>query len=426
MSHGTSRTKRPRLIKQAGFSGKQKWYARLYHEGKEKRFGPFKDKTEARNFYNKAKLDQLQGRFFPERYQGGGELIETLIDRYLTTVGNKKDQAGERAFGQWWKEWFKGKRLNSISPIVLEEARQHLLSEKRGQRVLKEIRRARKKKPGLVDPEGKQRLPQTVNRYLAWLRKVVNIAVRDGKLPSNPVAKLKMYKEPKGRTRFLTLEEEARVLTAMGPVYSTWARLAILTGLRQMEQFSLKWADVDLERGLLTLRTTKAGDAQYVYLNEEARAILRGLIIGNKSVWVFPSENPDTHIDPPNFYERVWMPAVKEAGIEWATWHDLRHTFASRLAMEGATERDIAAALRHSSTSLVKRYAHLSPSHMRAMVEKVAHHGKVTALGRSETNSEGISEGVSIPTVSGTGIEASVGHGRGVEVVEIIGAPDTN
>ncbi len=201
---------------------------------------------------------------------------------------------------------------------------------------------------------------------------------------------------------------------------------AILTGMRQMEQFSLKWGDVDLERGLLTLRTTKAGDAQYVYLNEEAKAILQGLIVGNKSVWVFPSENPDTHIDPPNFYERVWMPAVKEAGIEWATWHDLRHTFASRLAMEGATDRDIAAALRHSSTSLVKRYAHLSPSHMRTMVEKVAHHGKLIGPGKEGACQEGDSQAISNATVSGTGIDGLVGEKSGVQVGVIIGAPDTN
>jgi hypothetical protein len=53
------------LLSKTDAAGKLKWYARLYHEGKEQRFGPFKDKTEARNFYNKAKHDQLQGRFFP-------------------------------------------------------------------------------------------------------------------------------------------------------------------------------------------------------------------------------------------------------------------------------------------------------------------------------------------------------------------------
>lgn len=414
------------LLSKANATGKPMWYVRLWHDGKERRFGSFANKTQAREFYEKAKLEQLQGRFFPERYHGGGELIETLIDRYLTTIGNKKDQAGERAFALWWKAWFKDKRLSVITPLALDDARQYLLSEKRGQRILKEIRRARKKKPGHFVPESKKRTPQTVNRYVAWLRKVLNIAVRDGKLPTNPATKLKMFKEPKGRTRFLTLDEEAKVLNAMGPVYSTWARLAILTGLRQMEQFSLKWGDVDLQRGLLTLRVTKAGDAQYVYLNEEAKGILHGLTVGNKSVWVFPSENPETHVDPPNFYERVWMPAVKEAGIEWATWHDLRHTFASRLAMEGATDRDIAAGLRHSSTSMVRRYAHLSPSHMRAIVEKVAHHGKVNAGGEEYTNQQEIRKAFLNGTVSVTGIEGSVGEKSGVKVGVIIGAPDTN
>jgi integrase len=226
--------------------------------------------------------------------------------------------------------------------------------------------------------------------------------------------------------RFLTVDEEAKVLYALGQIYGPWARLAMLTGLRQMEQFELKWGDVDLERGLLTLPTTKAGDVQYVYLNEEAKTILQGLTMGNKSVWVFPSENPDTPIDPSNFYERVWMPAVKQAGIEWVTWHDLRHTFASRLAMEGATDREIAAALRHSSTALVKRYAHLSPSHMRVMVEKVSHHGKIARECKPVTNPEGVSQTFTNGTVSRTGIDGSVGERSGVEVGNIIGAPDTN
>ena len=52
-------------------------------------------------------------------------------------------------------------------------------------------------------------------------------------------------------------------------MYGPWARLAILTGLRQSEQFRLQWKDVDLERGMLTLLVTKAGGVQYVHLNEE-------------------------------------------------------------------------------------------------------------------------------------------------------------
>ena len=70
------------------------------------------------------------------------------------------------------------------------------------------------------------------------------------------------------------------------------------------------------------------------------------------------------------------MTAVKEAQLDGVSWHTLRHTFASRLAMDGATESTIAALLRHSGTALVKRYAHLSPSHLQEGIEKVARFGR--------------------------------------------------
>ena len=169
----------------------------------------------------------------------------------------------------------------------------------------------------------------------------------------------------------------------------------------------------------MTLPTTKTGGVQYVRLNEEAKMLLQRFIPGNKSVWVFPSENPDTHADPRNFYRRVYLPTVKAIGLEGVSWHSLRHTFASRLAMSGSTEGTIASLLRHSGTILVRRYAHLSPSHLQNEVEKVAAFGKVTVqqTGRSEPTAEhsesgepvgeeepveGQSTVISVPTVTGT------------------------
>ncbi|TRZ98341.1 MAG: site-specific integrase, partial [Nitrospiraceae bacterium] len=196
---------------------------------------------------------------------------------------------------------------------------------------------------------------------------------------------------------------ETKVLEALGPTYAPWARLSILTGMRKSEQFNLRWTDVDMERGLVTLPQTKAGGVQYVHLNDEARTILRSLDSWQRSVWVFPSENPARPIDGRNFYGRVWMPAVEKAKIEWATWHDLRHTFASRLAMNGATEGTIAALLRHSSTALVRRYAHLSPSHLQAAVAGIMGFGKAT-VEPDHAVSEKAQEAVdSIPTVTETG-----------------------
>jgi len=127
--------------------GKQVWYVRLYHHGRERRFGSFPTKTAARDFYEKAKLEQKEGRFFPERYQKGGyELVDTFIDRYLTTIGQRKTQADERRFGAWWKARFKGQRLQVITTSTLEEARHTLLTERNPLRILKELRRARNTK----------------------------------------------------------------------------------------------------------------------------------------------------------------------------------------------------------------------------------------------------------------------------------------
>jgi integrase len=380
------------LLTKNNSTGKPVWYVRLYHEGKERRFGSFSTKTAARDFYEKAKQEQKTGRFFPERYQQGGYAkLEEVLDGYLAafTGRSKRDEA---RFEKKWAGIFPAARLNALTPTALESARAQLA-------------------------EG--RTPQTVNRYMGFLRRVLNKAVRDGQLASNPVSRIKMFREPAGKTRFLSPEEEARLYEKIGAPYAGWVRLAILTGMRQMEQFSLRWEHVDLERGVLTLPTTKAGGVQYVRLNEEAKTLLQGFIPGNKSVWVFPSENPDTHADPRNFYRRVYLPTVKAIGLEGVSWHSLRHTFASRLAMSGATEGTIASLLRHSGTVLVRRYAHLSPSHLQHEIEKVSAFGKIVdqQTGRTAPNGEPseagapVGEGepveahptrISVPTVTGT------------------------
>lgn len=331
-------------------AGKVVWYVRLQHEGRERRFGSFPTKTKAREFYQKAKTEQHEGRFFPERYQHGGyELVQEAIDRYLTSMGKAKSIRDHRYFAEWWGKQFERKRLNAITVTGLEAIRQGMLTTGRA--------------------NGR------INRYFAWLRACLNVAVRHGQTTSNPASKLKMLPEPSGKTRLLTPDEEAKLLQAIGPTYAPWVRFAILTGLRREEQFTLEWMNVDLELGIITLPETKVGGVQYAPLNEEAKAILRNLDSWHRSKWVFPSSNSATHLDPDNFMYR-YREAVKRAGIAWVTWHDLRHCFASRLAMSNAPLGTIAALLRHSTTALVRRYAHLSPSHLRDAVEMVSAFGR--------------------------------------------------
>jgi integrase len=381
------------LLAKKDSTGKLLWYVRLYHEGKERQFGSFSTKTAAREFYEKAKQEQKTGRFFPERYHHAGHLlVEELLTRRAETT-TVKNQAAEKHYMRWWANRLKGQRLNHITATVIEDAQRDLLATPYA--------------------------PQTVVHYLKALRHVLNTAVRDGKLDRNPFARVQLVKVQNGKTRFLSPDEETRVLHMLGPIYGPWARLAILTGLRLGEQFRLRWADVDLDRGLITLPHTKAGKVQYVLLNEEAKDILRTRQIQqmNRQItcpFVYPSETLASPLDQRNFYARIFRPAVVSLHMEDVGWHTLRHTFASRLAMSGQTEGTIATLLRHSTNTLVRRYAHLSPSHLHAAVETVAAYGKATPKMRS----------IPSGTVTETGKQEEGSEEKRTEVVESVGAGD--
>lgn len=388
------------LLSKPDSTGKPMWYVRLYHEGRERRFGSFSTKTKAREFYEKAKQEQQTGRFFPERYQHGRkELASAVIASYLATLptSGKKPAtiAEEQYYGRWWTDRLTGKALHAVVPALLEQA--------------------------MADLAAARKSPQTIVHYLKFLRHVFRWAIGRGVIEKTPFTSVTLPTVRAGKTRFLSIEEETKLCQAIGPPYDAWIRLAILTGLRKSEQFRLRWADINLERGLITLPDTKSGGVQYVHLMDEAKAILTSLIPGNTSVWVFPSENPETHLDPDNFYGRVYMPALKDAKLEGVTWHTLRHTFASRLAMNGQAPSTIAALLRHSGTDLVARYAHLSPAHLQGALDGVSGFGKMkreTTHTETELRHDGKN---SNPTVTGTGMEHVEREGNVVQVAESIG-----
>jgi site-specific recombinase XerD len=98
-------------------------------------------------------------------------------------------------------------------------------------------------------------------------------------------------------------------------------------------------------------------------MNDRVIEILRALPSRLKSEWVFPSATGTTPIDGNNFTKRVFNPAVKKAEIENFQWHDLRHTFASRLVMKGNDLRTVQELMGHKKIEMTLRYSHLSPKH---------------------------------------------------------------
>ncbi len=213
--------------------------------------------------------------------------------------------------------------------------------------------------------------PATVNRELSFLRRVFNVALANGWVDRNPVKGIKFFPEPSGRVRFLSEDEERRLREQLAPSQWQIIEFAFNTGLRQSEQFRLRWEHVNLANHVLTIPRSKHGGARHVPLNDTAMAIVRSLPSRFHSPWVFPNAAGATPLNATNFRQRVFNPAVRKAGMENFRWHDLRHTFASRLAMKGVDLNSIRELMGHKTLAMTLRYAHLSQSHLHQAVKQL-------------------------------------------------------
>jgi integrase len=209
----------------------------------------------------------------------------------------------------------------------------------------------------------------TVNRYRSLLSSVFSFAVRSGRLHANPIRQVPRYKESEGRVRFLTVDEEKalrKIIRRFCPEREAELDLALHTGIRRGEQFSLKWENVDLERGILTVNG-KTG-RRHVAINSTARAALERL---RRAAHGSPFVTAETKSAGQRDWRRWFEWCAHEAKIENFRWHDMRHTFASRLVMAGVDLRTVQELLGHKSILMTMRYAHLSPSHNQSAVEKI-------------------------------------------------------
>ena len=145
--------------------------------------------------------------------------------------------------------------------------------------------------------------------------------------------------------------------------------LAINTGLRRGEPLQLNWDDVDLERAIVTVRgeCAKSGKTRHVPLNTEAVRVLREWRPVDRRGLVFPSEDGEQMND----LKTAWLRIAKLAKLRAFRFHDLRHTFASKLVQRGVDLNTVRELLGHSDFSLTLRYAHLAAENEAAAVAKL-------------------------------------------------------
>jgi integrase len=218
--------------------------------------------------------------------------------------------------------------------------------------------------------------PYQANRVVALLGKMFALAVRWHMRPDNPAKGIERNVEAK-RKRYLG-EDELRRLTAAldqqkGTEHSQAAdviRLLLLTGCRLGEALAARWDDIDLTAGTWTkpASTTKQKADHVAPLSGPARQLLAALQRKTNGPWVFPADSESGHRIA---IRKNWLVILKAARIKGLRIHDLRHSFASQLASNGASLPLIGSLLGHSNPVTTARYAHLFNDPQREAVERI-------------------------------------------------------
>jgi len=315
----------------------------------------FARKTDAKDWAQRTESAIREGRHFKNR-EARRHTLHDALDRYrrekLPAISNQPSMRGHL---DWWDRELGAYTMADVTPALIVGRRDSLATE-------------------ILERTKQPRSPSTVNRYLETLSSVLSAAVKEWQwLDDTPMRKVSKLRQPQGRVRFLDDDERKALLEACKesshPYLETIVILALSTGARFSELMNLRWSNVDMDRGFAYLHETK---------NNERRAIpLVGLALKKLRVLskvrridtdlLFPREDGKK----PVTIQKPWRKSLADAGIEDFRFHDLRHSCASYLAMNGASLAEIAAVLGHKTLSMVKRYSHLSEQHTASVVKSM-------------------------------------------------------
>lgn len=325
------------------------WRLDYYDPGGRRVRKDFDLKKDAEAYLGKVLAAKKEGRYFDvfDVKKESQATFEELADQYV------KNFQAQKCFSRLkyylvdeYRVAFGGRRLADISYLDLETYRNR-----------RKATPTRSKKP---------RADATVNREMSTLRHMLNKAVEWGMLEKSPLRQGSrlMLKENNHRLRFLTWEEIKSLLGACMPHLKPIVETALHTGMRRNEILSLKWEQI--RNGFIYLTETKSGKGRQIPINDRLTEVFREVRRGNqlKPPYVFCDGQGR------RFYQvrRSFVSACRRAGIEAFRFHDLRHTFASQLVMNGVGLKAVQELLGHSDLKMTMRYAHLSQAHLKDAV----------------------------------------------------------
>jgi len=271
----------------------------------------------------------------------------------------KPRRTWDEACLQWIKEKGDKKSLHS-DKIIIRKLIPHL----RG-RYLDEM--SRQMITAIGDKIKAETSPSRANRYLALIRSILNRAAQIWEwIDKAPT--ISLYKEPKGRIRYLSSEELTRLLKQLPEHQKPMFMFSILTGLRKHNVTGLKWEQIDFINSVIIYEGSemKAGENHSVFITDTIREILLSQR-GNHPEYVFTYEGRPVK----ETNTRAFRNALKRAGISNYRYHDNRHTWATLALSSGISLHELQMMGAWKSSIMAQRYAHIMPEKIRRNAELV-------------------------------------------------------
>jgi integrase len=292
----------------------------------------------------------VEGKKLPPR-RDGAKLFSDFAREYMEVHGQRLRWAYNVAFiiRHWEKHLGPGCRLRDVNVRTIEAFRVKRLAE------------------GVKT--------STVNRNIAVLKRMLNVAIDWDLIQENPARRVKLAREDNARMRFLNQNEAARLLDACrrsrNRALAPLVLVALNTGARRGELLGLRWADVNFEARTLSFPRTKNGERRDVPVNHPTLQALRERrLVAGRGEFVFAERGRVT-----SDFRDSWATALRDAGIQDFRFHDLRHTYASWAAQAGMDIRRLQRLLGHKTLAMTQRYSHLGPKDLREAVDLVAFDG---------------------------------------------------
>ncbi|MCO4782721.1 MAG: site-specific integrase [Candidatus Cloacimonetes bacterium] len=315
-------------------NGKSSYNVRVRLKGKTV-FKTFRTMGEARNFIIETEQSLEAGKFTDKI---GDMPVKNLFERYISQeLPMRKRPKSYLAFFNFFSDKIGHLEIKDVSTTLLLQIRQKMIKEGRLSFA-------------------------SINRYFASVGRSFAMAVEWDLLEDNPFRKVGKLKEPKGRVRFLSDDERERLLFECKKVDYLYVVvvLALTTGARKGEIMTLTWRQVIFKENIIILEDTKNGERRSLPLCKFSKQVLLD--------WK-AKEMHKTKVFHILQCQRSWQTAIKNAEITNFKFHDLRHSCASYLAMQGVPLLAIADILGHKSLDMVKRYAHLSNTYKSSIIE---------------------------------------------------------